>query len=1097
VGGVLLSTNTASAPPLTFGNDQNTGFYNPAVDSIGFTTGGSERMRIDSSGNVGIGTTTPQEKLVIPNNTYLGGANTTGGTVKLIGLNASNQIQIGIGGQEVSIATAGSTYFGKLISSGGSVPGITNTLTFTADGDRIAWGSNRALEGDTTGSLLKIGESFTSSSIYGSLGIGTTTPDTNLQIHDATTGSKDVLKLSSGADNVEEYVGMSFRTNVGGAGPHAAIRALNGPSAQDARLGFFTTTNGGTSLTERLSIDHSGNVGIGTSTPNSAGVSRAMTLTSDGDGAIYELNYSGGTRGAYLFSNSANTVLSSVQNLPLHLNTNDANRLTILGGGNVGIGITGPESPLHIQKSNSAATTTLFIDNNATSALNNAAAIRFAVDGGASVTNGGAQIAAINTNAGNGETALLFMNYSGSANVENMRITSAGKVGIGTTTPSGTLNVYSATVNQPLAVLTNTNTTADASVPLFMASKSGGSMTNVSIENGGAGSLVLRTGATSEAGYGDARLTILSSGNVGIGTTTPATPFEVRRAGGAGSLQFNVNNELGALTRDAMLIVNPDVSSDVGGFLFKTHNGVSGKVNAMSITGAGNVGIGTTDPTTLLSLQQTSDATVSSAGTYGFGLRNSSQTQFTIGYDSSYAYIQSWNSKPLQINNQGNNTIFNFNGGNVGVGTIGPSGKLNVLATTEQLRLSYSSTIHVPFTVDSNGLLTIGDGNSAATTFNQFKLQGRVISTDKPMLELAPAIRPTSIIATAYGLKITPTVIDQISGNEATDYYGLHVSSPTGGGQIGNTYGAYIQGRSFLASLGTGTGGNYLCIDTTTSEVLRGNGAACTASSERFKENIENLDYGLEEVLALRPVSYNYKTETNMGGGVKLGFIAEELGLVLPEVVTYDNNGVTFGLDYPVLTAVLTKAVQELNTKIETLELNLASASTSLTVSSSTENYLVATVLKAFDATLENAVLYIKTLLVDRLIAKNGVVIYDRVTGEPVCSVFENGVPKYYPGDCSNLPGVSQSGGGDTSSPDSTTSTSPEQVSSPQAGPEPAPIATSTPETATITPETATTTPEVAEPSPEPVPEVIPTEEPSEPPQEPTVVESSPETTEI
>lgn len=63
------------------------------------------------------------------------------------------------------------------------------------------------------------------------------------------------------------------------------------------------------------------------------------------------------------------------------------------------------------------------------------------------------------------------------------------------------------------------------------------------------------------------------------------------------------------------------------------------------------------------------------------------------------------------------------------------------------------------------------------------------------------------------------------------------------------------------STLGTGTGVNYLCINTTTFEVLRGNGLSCTVSSIRFKENVQNLNYGLSEVLKLRPVSFTYKSE--------------------------------------------------------------------------------------------------------------------------------------------------------------------------------------------------------------------------------------------
>ena len=73
----------------------------------------------------------------------------------------------------------------------------------------------------------------------------------------STTNSLDILNLKSGADNVDEYLGLTFTTGVGGDGPHGAIRVYNGPSASDSYMALLTTTDGGT-LTKGLTLDHLG-----------------------------------------------------------------------------------------------------------------------------------------------------------------------------------------------------------------------------------------------------------------------------------------------------------------------------------------------------------------------------------------------------------------------------------------------------------------------------------------------------------------------------------------------------------------------------------------------------------------------------------------------------------------------------------------------------------------------------------------------------------------------------------------------------------------------------------------------------------------------
>jgi len=102
------------------------------------------------------------------------------------------------------------------------------------------------------------------------------------------------------------------------------------------------------------------------------------------------------------------------------------------------------------------------------------------------------------------------------------------------------------------------------------------------------------------------------------------------------------------------------------------------------------------------------------------------------------------------------------------------------------------------------------------------------------------------------------------------------------------------------------------------------------SSDERLKKNIKVIDNGLEKVLALRGVTYEWKDSEHDNDSSstnttpeRMGVIAQELLDIVPEVVTHDKENDRYGVEYGHLTGLLIEAIKDLNKKVEDLEKKL------------------------------------------------------------------------------------------------------------------------------------------------------------------------------
>jgi len=291
-----------------------------------------ERMRIDSSGNVGIGTQTSSHPLTVR------GASTLDTVVTYAKFEGgpTSQPSLSIGGN--------------------------NTTTV---GDRYAWIQAEQSDGTPTTHLVLNKDG-------GNVGIGTDSPSTKLEIKESSNGAGDaVIRLRGHGNNADNTVLGAlewFNTDSSGDSPSvvARIEGLSGNANGHMGELAFKTHDGseggeGSTAVERMRIDSSGNVGIGTDSPPSiSSTARWLTLNADSGssasgGIIHQVD--GTTKGAlFVFgSNVFHDAKSGIGHIFSVNNGTEAMRINT--SANVGIGTTSPENRLHIAGTNTVAMT--------------------------------------------------------------------------------------------------------------------------------------------------------------------------------------------------------------------------------------------------------------------------------------------------------------------------------------------------------------------------------------------------------------------------------------------------------------------------------------------------------------------------------------------------------------------------------------------------------------------------------------------------------------------------------------------------------------------------------------------------------------------
>jgi hypothetical protein len=500
------------------------------------------------------------------------------------------------------------------------------------------------------------------------------------------------------------------------------------------------------------------------------------------------------------------------------------------------------------------------------------------------------------------------LTWSGTALAVTGTVAVTGDLGIGTASPAAKFQTNS--TDGTIAIFRTTSGANNGRLNIDISD----SAATAGFAVGGNSSFPAMTFANG----GAERMRIDSSGNVGIGTSSPSSPLNVVSASSSLAIAINgrSSDSLGAMyfyandgtTQYSTITASATefrLSSVPAAAVQTFHTNGSER---MRLDASGNLGIGTTAPTAQLHSLTTS-GTTTTLGRFEAAVGSYTGTSLiaanTLGASSTYNLFSCITDSDGDAG--GPVTEFLVRGdGNVGIGTASPSSVLNVKSGAPVFRLETTGT------VSSTGTASYAIRDSTGADVFSYGYLGLANCFQFSTIPAAGFMRfLTGAQVEAMRIDSSGNVlVGQASGNadaRVSIDAGSTDSSPVIDFRKGSatTTTAQVYARFFCNGGAVATGS------------ITANGVSAATftgySDRRLKENIVDLPSQLSNIMALRPVEFDFKGYEN-GEGHQIGFIAQEVQEIYPDSVGEGADGMLTLSDMNKNDARLIKAIQEMKT---------------------------------------------------------------------------------------------------------------------------------------------------------------------------------------